>query len=84
MSADLKVVQIRTAPLVNDIPGQLRHLATMLESGEVEPMETLMVGGIYPNDFNPYFACFGHNPDRHTTAGFFMHLAKLALTSKDE
>lgn len=32
---DLKVVQLRDTPLLNDIPGQLRAMADRIEAGEL-------------------------------------------------
>lgn len=78
----LKVVPLRESPLLNDLPGKMREFADRYERGEVGPFETLMVVGVYPSHFSPYFACWGDNPDRHATAGVMLHCANLALTEK--
>lgn len=38
-----EVVQLRDAPLINDIPGQLRQMADMIESGELETNSVLFI-----------------------------------------
>lgn len=39
----MEVVQLRTAPLVNDIAGQLRQMADMIERGEVEARSAMFI-----------------------------------------
>lgn len=39
----MEVVQLRTAPLVCDIPGQLRQLAADIESGQVQAESVLCI-----------------------------------------
>lgn len=81
---ELKVVQIRNgSPPLNDIVGKLRELADHIERNETGPFSTVMIVGLYPDQFQPYFACYGDNPDRHTTAGLFMHCAQMALADKE-
>ncbi len=45
-----EVVQLRDAPLVNDIPGQLRQLADSIERGEVEADQCICLVP-QPDDF---------------------------------
>ena len=37
------IVQMRTAPRVTDIAGQLRQMADMIERGEIEAQSTLFI-----------------------------------------
>ena len=45
----VEVVQLRSAPTLNDIPGQLRQLADEIERGEVKATSALC---ILPQDDN--------------------------------
>lgn len=39
----MEVVQLRTAPLISDIPGQLRQLADDIEKGDVKAESVLCI-----------------------------------------
>lgn len=39
----VEVVPLRTAPLVNDIPGQMRQMASMIERGEVDARSVVFI-----------------------------------------
>lgn len=81
---ELKVVPIRNgAPLLNDLPGQLRALADRIESGEDGPFEFLIVAA-QPAEFRPLHWGWGNVPQRHQMAGFHLHLAQLALTDAEQ
>jgi hypothetical protein len=81
----LKVVPIRDgAPLLNDVPGQLRQLADMIETGQIEPLDFVMVAARPREALMPIWWGWGEIPDRHGAAGFFMHCAQLALTDRED
>lgn len=72
------------APLLNDIPGQLRKLADDIErGGEYPEMEAMLTVGIPASEFTPVFWGWGNVPQRHQTAGVFLHCAQLALTDAE-
>lgn len=84
MSANLKVVPLREGvPLLNDIPGRLRKLADEIEAGERGTPEFMFCVSRDVDRFMPDFHAFGAPPTRHEIAGFFSHLAAMALTDKE-
>jgi hypothetical protein len=38
-----EVITLRSAPLVNDIPGQMRQMASMIERGEIEAQSVIFI-----------------------------------------
>lgn len=81
--AELKVVQMRTAPLLSDIPGQLRAFADRIERGDTGPYETMVCCAWGDESFTPDGFIWGHNGDRHRAAGMLFHMAHLTLINKD-
>lgn len=75
----MNVVELRSNPCLLDIAGQLRALASRIESGE-QSIEWCSVVIITPDEFKPVFFGWGKIPDRHGIAGVFTHCAQLALT----
>lgn len=89
MTGPRAVVQLRAAPPLTDIAGQLRQLADWIERGaEVAGVDHGVVRGAYvvldtDQQFRPIFHAFGEVKDRHGIAGLFTHCAQLALTDRE-
>lgn len=76
---DLKVVPIRDGkPLLTDIPGMLRNLADMLESGEVDAPRRAMCVLVGPVDRMTIYQ-WGGDASVHEVVGAFMDAAQLTL-----
>lgn len=78
------VTNLRTAPSLTDIAGQLRQLADQIERGDYADRVRAAYVLIEAAEMRPHFHAWGDIRDRHGMAGLFLHAAQLALTDADE
>lgn len=73
------VTPIRSQPLVNDIPGQLRLLAEQIDSGEVDASSVYAI--IMDESRIPMIRIWGECPTRHELSGALLHCSVVTLES---
>lgn len=77
------VRQLHAQPLLTDVPGRLRHLADLIERGEVtQPQWALVVLDETADDFSmPNIYSYGEALPKTHVAGIFTYAAHVVLTA---
>jgi len=71
------------APLLNDIPGQLRKLADDIEKGEYQWTRAVVLG-LDEDEYDPTYLSFGEAFRRRDLIGLFTLAAHMTMTDAKE